>query len=179
MSALLKPKVLVTGPPGIGKTTLMTRIVSALTIPVFGFFTREIRQAGNRVGFAIETFSEPHRQGILSHIDTMSRHKVGRYGVDLTTFEKIALPELESGLRANSLIVMDEIGKMELLSDKFKILAEKIIDSDTALLATVLLKPNPFVDRLKRRGNIELIKLTAANRDNLVEKIKAKLIMAH
>jgi nucleoside-triphosphatase len=175
MSARSKPKVLLTGTPGCGKTTLIKRVVKDLNRPVYGFFTNEIRKRGARVGFKIETFGQPVRKGVLSHIDIESRHRVGKYGVDIESFENIILPELRIGMRMNSLIVIDEIGKMELFSSKFKDMLTGLFQSDTALIATILFKPHPFCDKLKSNSDVDLITVDRDNRERLVEEIVTRV----
>lgn len=171
MLALSKPKVLLTGLPGCGKTTLIKRVVARLDKPVHGFFTNELRRSGGRVGFEVQTFSKPSRKGILSHIDIKSNYRVGKYGVDIETFENIILPEFELGVKFNSLIVIDEIGKMELFSDKFRKLVLGIMDRPMPLLATILSRPHPFCDKLKNIKGLHLITITKNNRDSLIDDI--------
>ena len=160
-------KVLITGLPGVGKTTLLKRVVEKLNCPAFGFYTSELREAGNRVGFSVESLSG--EKGILSHKDIKSPYRVGRYGVDLRSFESIGVSELEKGLAADSLLVIDEIGKMELFSEKFKEVLLKAMEVPNPLLATILYKSHPFCDRLKKRADTELIKIDAGNREELVD----------
>jgi len=160
-------KVLITGLPGVGKTTLLKRVVEKLNCPAFGFYTSEVREAGNRVGFSLESLSG--EKGILSHKDVKSPYRVGKYGVDLRSFESIGVSELEKGLAADSLLVIDEIGKMELFSEKFKEVLLKAMEVPNPLLATILYKSHPFCDRLKKRADTELIKIDTGNREELVD----------
>ena len=171
MSALSSRKIFLTGKPGCGKTTLIKHVVESLGIPVYGFYTGEIQKQGKRVGFSIETFSRPSQKGILSHIDIKSKHRVGKYGVDIKAFEKIALPEIEMGLKQDSLIVIDEIGKMELFSVHFRELLIELCQSQRSLLATILYKSHPFCDKLKSHKAIEIITVNNDNRDKLVNKL--------
>lgn len=160
-------KVLITGLPGVGKTTLLKRVVEKLNCPAFGFYTSELREAGNRVGFSVESLSG--EKGILSHKDIKSPYRVGKYRVDLRSFESIGVSELEKGLAADSLIVIDEIGKMELFSEKFKEVLLKAMEVPNPLLATILYKSHSFCDRLKKRTDTELIKIDPRNREELVD----------
>jgi len=96
---------------------------------------------------------------------------VGKYGVNVDAFERLALPELNIGIRQNGLIVIDEIGKMELYSAKFKDILIELFNSHIGLLATILFKPHPFCDRLKRHTGVEVIEVNRDNRDRLVEEI--------
>ncbi len=171
MSVRSNHKILLTGLPGCGKTTLIRKVVDRLDVPVYGFFTNEIREAGQRVGFEIETFSEPSKKEILSHIDIKSKYRVSKYGVNIDAFERLALPELETGIRQNNLIVIDEIGKMELYSAKSKDILIELFNSQINLLATILFKPHPLCDRLKRYAGVEVINVNKNNRGRLVEDL--------
>ena len=164
-------KILLTGLPGCGKTTLIKRAVDRLNVKIYGFFTREIKEKGRRVGFRIETFSKPQKNGVLSHVDIKSEYRVGKYGVDIEGFERIAIPELSAGMKQGSLIAIDEIGKMELFSDKFRDIIKQIFKSEINILATIYYKHHPFCDKLKNNPGVDLITVNKDNRDELVEWI--------
>jgi nucleoside-triphosphatase len=164
-------KILLTGLPGCGKTTLIKRVVDRLSFDIYGFFTRELKDKGKRVGFGIELFSAPHKRGVLSHVNIRSKYRVGKYGVDVDAFERLAIPELSVGIKQDSLIVIDEIGKMELFSVRFKDIIEKIFNRDIDILATIYYKRHPFCDKLKNYTGVDLITVNKDNRDELVERI--------
>jgi nucleoside-triphosphatase len=165
----LKKNLLVTGMPGTGKTTLIRKVLERLPpgMTVSGFFTAEIREAGDRVGFAINTLDG--QSGLLAHIRTGGRARVGRYGVDVAGFEGMVLPILEAG-RAG-LYVIDEIGKMECFSRAFCDSVRALLDSETPLLGTVALKGGGFIAEVKARSNVALFEMTVKNRDHLIDEI--------
>ena len=142
-------------------------------MPLSGFLTRELRESGRRVGFEIETFAG--QRGLLAHIDIKGPPRVSRYGVDLEEFERLALPALEPpGTRG--LVLIDELGKMELASDRFREAVEELFESEApAIVATVHTARHPFTDALKRRPGTETVKLTKANRDRLPAELAEKL----
>ncbi|MBU0517028.1 MAG: AAA family ATPase [Proteobacteria bacterium] len=158
-------RVLLTGPPRSGKTTLIERIVRRLDRPVAGFFTREIREHGRRVGFSIITLTG--QEGVLAHVYHQSRHKVGRYGVNLADLDRIAVPSVQPDDRA-ALVIVDEIGRMECLSEKFRLAVIDLLDSDHDVLGSIAQGGGPFIQGLKARADVELIAVTPANRDELV-----------
>jgi|GEM_PF-3076637 len=84
--------VLYTGPPGCGKSTIIEKIVVRLDRPGTGFFTREMRESGRRVGFSMNILDGGH--GVLAHTDIRSPIKVGRYGVNLLDIDRIAVPSM-------------------------------------------------------------------------------------
>ena len=164
-----KKNILITGVPGIGKTTLINKISDKLKdYHSVGFFTTEIREEGIRKGF--ELVSLDGRRGILSHTEIKSPYRVGKYKVDVRGFEDflVSIPFLGSETK---LIIIDEIGKMECLSDKFKNLVRQIFDSDKMLIATIALKGEGFIANLKNRGDVKLFELTHGNRDSLLPEI--------
>ncbi len=164
-----KKNILITGIPGSGKTTLIKKISEELKDyhPV-GFFTTEIREEGIRKGF--ELVSLNGRSGILSHVEIKSPYRVGKYKVDVRGFEDFldSIPFLGS---ETNLIIIDEIGKMECLSDKFKNLVRQIFDSDKLLIATIAFKSSGFIAELKSRGDVKLFDMTHGNRDSLLPEI--------
>jgi nucleoside-triphosphatase len=141
-------------------------------VPLAGFFTEEIRERRARVGFRIETFVGG--RGVLAHVDLPGPPRVGKYGVDLEAFERLALPGLEPP--ATGATVIDELGKMELASARFRDAVSALLDAEVPLVATVHAFRHPFTDELKRRPGVELVRLTRANRDELPDALAARLV---
>jgi nucleoside-triphosphatase len=162
----MKKNIFLCGIPGIGKTTLIMRAVSQFPPgTASGFYTQEIREGKARRGFAVVTLMG--EQGVLAHVDIHSCHRVGKYGVDVAGFEALALPAIDPARVQASLIVIDEIGKMECFSSAFRQLVLNALDSSSRVLATVPLHGNSFVEALKARPDVQLIHVTPANRENL------------
>jgi len=166
-------KILITGKPRAGKTTLIKRIYENLEDEkkkeIRGFFTEEIRERGDRVGFYVENFTG--QRNIFAHVEIKSNLKVGRYGVDIECFEKIALPEIEEAIKENKILFVDEIGKMELFSERFKKLIKDALDKDLKFLGTVSISPLPFIKEIKQREDVKLYAINFLNRENLFKKI--------
>lgn len=161
--------ILVTGPPGIGKTTLIRKLSDELrNLQPVGFYTAEIREKGIRKGFELVTLDG--RRGLLSHVDIKGPYRVGKYGVDVLGFENLieCIPFFGPGA---GLIIIDELGQMECFSAKFRALAEQILESEKPLIATIALKGGGFIAEVKKRENIRLYALTHANRDTMVNEI--------
>ncbi|MCS7180414.1 MAG: AAA family ATPase, partial [bacterium] len=132
--------------------------------------TEEIREKGERVGFKIITLSG--KEGILAHKDLITPYKVSKYFVSIENLENIGVIEIEKGiLLKNCLIVIDEIGKMELFSVKFKKVVIDAFESKNKLLATILYKPNPFCDALKQRKDTKIYTLERTNFNRIKEEI--------
>jgi len=161
--------IFISGLPGCGKTTLIIEILKELKIPARGFFTEEIRRGGKRIGFKIITLSG--KEGILAHVDIKSPFKVSKYGVNLKDLEEIGVKEIERSLKENFLIVVDEIGKMEIFSSKFREAILKALNSKNKVLGTIMLKENPFCDKIKQRKDTKVFYLTRENREKIKKEI--------
>jgi nucleoside-triphosphatase len=166
-------KLLLTGLPGCGKTTVIIRLADMLKArKIAGFYTQEIRDAGQRTGFSLQTFSGG--KSVLSNINLKNGPRVGRYRVDVEKFEQIVLLELAVNKDAD-LYLIDEIGKMECFSSKFIEMIKQILDSSIPLVATVALKGSGFIAQVKDLEDVELITVTAENRDLLPSKISTQM----
>ncbi len=162
--------IFITGKPGVGKTTLIKEILRKLKIEARGFFTQEIREKGERVGFKIVTLTG--KRGILAKKGLKTIYQVSKYGVLLNDLEKIGLKEIEEAIGKNFLIVIDEVGKMELFSQKFKKVILAALNSENKVLGTIMLKKDPFADQIKKRKDTKVFYLKKENR----EKIKREII---
>jgi nucleoside-triphosphatase len=164
---------LLTGNPGCGKTTIIKQILSELSQPAGGFYTQEIRVDGIRKGFEIITLGG--QRGILAHVEQRSRHRIGKYGVDLVTLEEVGVAALERALADQLLMVIDEIGPMEILSSRFCSIVRRAIHSDARILGTIVKRPNPFSDQIKLLPQVRLIEVTLANRAALKNHLLSQL----
>ena len=171
----LAPKLLLVGRPGAGKSTVAQRTADFLRgsgLRVGGFFTGELRERGRRVRFAVETF--PGERATLAHVSFPGPPRVSKYGVDVEAFERVALPALAKAADAD-VVIIDELGKMELASEPFRAAVSAVFDRPVPVVATVQAAAHPFTDGLKRRRDIEALRVTRANRDDLPELLAARL----
>jgi nucleoside-triphosphatase len=161
-------KIFLVGRPGIGKTTIIKKWISEILNQAGGFYTEEIRIKDRRVGFKIKTIDG--KEGILAEIGR-GEYNVGKYKVNLEIFEKIGVKTIEEKLKDERIeyIVIDEIGKMELFSEKFKNIVRKIITSDKNVIGVITMAKNVFVEELKKY-DIKIIEVNEGNRDRLLNK---------
>lgn len=165
--ASLGPRVLLTGRPGVGKTTVVRRVAERVERRAVGFVTEEVREAGGkrRAGFDVVTLER--RRSPLARRGAPGP-RVGAYGVDVKSFEGVALPALEAALEDPlALVVVDEIGKMEFASRRFVELLEGVLERPNPLLGTILQARHPVADRIRAREDIVVREVTPENRDRL------------
>jgi nucleoside-triphosphatase len=122
------------------------------------------------VGFAVEAIGD--ERAVLAHVDLPGPPRVGRYGVDLDAFERVALPALEG---PEQIAVIDELGKMELASAAFREAVTELFRADVDIVATVHVFRNPLTDALRRRSDVEVVGVMRANRDELPNQLAARL----
>lgn len=166
--------ILLTGPPRIGKTTIVRAVVSQLKDKCAGFCTEEIKENDERVGFKLSTIAS--KSCVLSHKNIRGHYHVGKYGVSIECIEEVGVPAIKQGIRAGKIIVIDEIGKMEILSRPFRLAVLDALNSKSPVIGTMLFKRQPFCDKIRARGDVEVIEVTEENRneiqDILIEKIQ-------
>jgi nucleoside-triphosphatase len=160
---------LLTGKPGTGKTTVIRQALAGATAKAGGFYTEEVRSGGNRLGFHIVTLDG--QEAILSHVDNRSRYRVGKYGVDISNLDGIAVAAIERAIDHSDLIVIDEIGKMELFSTRFREAVLKAMASGKKVLGTIMLASHPFADDIKHRLEVRLIEVTRNNYQQVLKEI--------
>lgn len=164
---------LITGPPRCGKTTFILKISqdNALSERIGGFITEEVRERGERVGFKIISLPDK-KEGFLAKKGFSSPYRVGKYGVNLKDLEDIGCAAIEDALHSRKTILLDEIGKMELFSDKFKNILLKALDSPLKLLASIMERRNDFADKIKKRRDVKLALLSRNNFEALFTEIE-------
>lgn len=168
---------LITGLPGVGKTTLIRTLAERLTeYRPAGFYTEEIRnERGIREGFRLVTLCD--RRLVLSHLSHIRHtgpYRVGRYGVDVAEFECL-LEELNLRDSLAPVIIIDEIGKMECFSRRFIDTVTLLLDGPKTLVATIALKGEGFIRQVKQRPDCRLVTVTRENRDRLPDELASEL----
>lgn len=162
----MSQKIFLTGRPGIGKTTVIRKVVKQVkerNISLSGFYTQEIRENKRRAGFKIKGLNG--YEGILAHVNLNTKYRVGKYSVKLEDIEECIekLKETESDI-----LVIDEIGKMELYSEKFKTWIENLLNSDKKVIGVIQKR---ISQKFKAKYNLDLMRVTEKNRNSLPNKI--------
>ena len=163
-------KILITGRPGAGKTTVVKDVAARIKPVAGGFLTEEIREQGRRLGFRVRDIHSGET-GALAHVRQKDGPRVGKYRVDVASFERIGVQALREGMGREGCIIIDEIGKMEMCSHSFTELVAEIMEGDRPVVATIPAFRHPFLDRLRERGEVELIEVTASNREGLADRL--------
>jgi nucleoside-triphosphatase len=165
----MKRALLLTGRPGTGKTALIKEALARTGVRAGGFYTEEIRTGGVREGFRIVTLDG--QEAMLAHVDVRGPYRVSRYNVDTDALDTVGVSALRRALQESDLIIIDEIGKMELLSPRFREAVTEAINSDRKLLGTIMLNPHPFADQIKRRPEVELLPVTRDNHSEALTRV--------
>jgi len=163
----MKQVYLLTGRPGTGKTSLIKQAVARMKGKAGGFYTEEIRSQGVREGFRLVTLDG--QEVILAHINIHSQYRVSKYGVDIDSLDRVGVSALHKAAQQCDLVVIDEIGKMELFSANFRRAVFQMIDSGKRILGTIMLNPNPWADAIKRQPQVNLVTVTRTNYQDVLE----------
>jgi nucleoside-triphosphatase len=166
---IMKTVYLLTGRPGVGKTSLIKEVVADLKGKAGGFYTAEIRRGGVREGFQMVTLDA--ETAVLAHTGNRSNYRVSKYGVDIEALERVGVAAITKADEECDLVVIDEIGKMELFSDKFKVAVLTAINSGKKVLGTIMLNSHPWADAVKDNLRVRVITLTRNNRPAVLREI--------
>jgi len=165
----MKRVLLLTGKPGTGKTALIKEALAGTKVKRGGFYTEEIRTGGVRQGFRIVTLDG--QEATLAHVGISSPYQISKYRVDTDALDRVGVTALRLALKESYLIVIDEIGKMELLSPRFRETVTQVINSGKKVLGTIMLNPHPFADEIKRHPEVETLLVTRDNRTEVMKKV--------
>jgi nucleoside-triphosphatase len=171
----MKRVYLLTGSPGSGKTRLIKTALADFKGCAGGFYTEELRsEKSERYGFRLVALDG--KSGTMAHARLKSAGRVGKYGVDIKVLDEIGVAAIIDAITNCDVIVIDEIGRMELLSENFKTAVLKAIESGKKVLGTVMLNHHPFADSIKRRPDIELIPVMRTNNEQVLREVKEWLL---
>lgn len=171
------PKIGITGMPNVGKTRTLLKIIEFLEeagYKIEGMITKPILKNDERVGFIVEDFQSCENE-VFAHIDFDLKDKVGKYGVNINALEKIGIPAIEKAINDDQvhIIIIDEIGKMEMISEKFCDTVIEALDSDKPIMVTLHKKSRtPLLQDVRRRDDIRILEVTPVNRNLLPYKIE-------
>lgn len=168
------PIILITGQPGIGKTTILKQLAEKAGDQAGGFYTQEIREGGVRKGFEIVTFD-----GERAHLSLKSPQKAfdneiifKSYRVNLDGIEKVAVPALMKARDEGKIIFIDEIGPMEISSRTFcDTIGQLLDDENVTMIGTIVRRPCRFADDVKRHPRVQIVEITYKNRDGMVDEV--------
>jgi nucleoside-triphosphatase len=177
----LKRLFFVTGQPGIGKTTIILKTVEALRdmgFKVGGMLSREVREKGTRLGFELIDL-DTEKRGWLAHVNQPEGPHVSKYRVNLRDLENIGAGSIRNALTDAQIVVVDEIGPMELHSSAFKEAVVQAMNSDKLVVGVIHQRArDPLIDSLRKRDDVEIFEATYGNRTTLHNLLIEQVVSA-
>jgi nucleoside-triphosphatase len=161
--------LLLTGKPGTGKTAIIREALARTGTKAGGFYTEEIRARGIRQGFKIITIGG--QEAVLAHVNISSPYRVSKYKVDIDNLNRLGVSALRQALEKADLIVVDEIGKMEIISPQFRESVRQATESGKRVLGTIMLNADPFADEVKRHSGVRTLTVTGVNNREVLEEV--------
>jgi len=176
-------KILLTGKPGVGKTTVLVETIRELEargVRVGGMVSREVRDGGVRVGFEISDLASG-RKGWLAHVEQQEGPQIGKYRVDLKDLVEIGVNAINQAASdsTTSVIAIDEVGPMELCSEDFRNAVEKAVEAEKPLIGTIHYKArSTLIDDIRSRSDVKIIEITHDNRSYVKRAVLNELLQA-
>ena len=165
----MKQAYLLSGAPGVGKTTIIRQAIATVKERAGGFYTSEIRRQGVRQGFEIITLDGS--SATLAHVNIRSPHRVSKYGVDTDNLDKVGVAALRRAIKECDIVVIDEIGKMELFSVAFREAVLEALESRKKLLGTIMLPSHPWADQIKQDPRVKVLLVSRTNHQQVLEEL--------
>jgi nucleoside-triphosphatase len=160
---------LITGGPGVGKPTRVRQAVAAVAGRAGGFYPGEIRRGGVRQGFRLVTLNGT--EATLAHISIPGPPRVSKYGVNLAALEGVGVAAVDRAVAVGDLVVIDEIGRMELFSAAFREAVSRAVEGGHRVLGTVMQAPHPFADAIKAHPRVRLLPLGRATYPQVYQEV--------
>ena len=158
--------ILIVGSNGVGKSTLIRKLISGLSVPVYGMITKKEDEGAD--GFCpvyIHRYGEPHR---FSTENLVGKCKSGCSTAFPDAFDrfadKLVFPD-------NGVIVLDELGFLERNSPVFTNAILRLFDQAPLLIAAVRDKSTPFLDAVRAHPRAVCYPINAENRDALTAQL--------
>ena len=167
-------KIGITGLPEAGKTFALRKVIEMLeddNAIVGGMLTEPILDNGEKVGFNVIDWMTK-QEGVIAHKNHESKTIVGDFGINLDILETIGVGAINSASEDAEIIIIDEVGKIEVESDLFIDAVKRALDTDKPLILTLHKKSrNPLLQDIRRRDDVRILEVTPINRNLLPYKI--------
>lgn len=164
-------RVGIAGLSGSGKTQVLLRVIDMLKdeeLTIGGMITEPITAEHRRVGFSVVNWMTGEKK-VFAHVDFDTGVMVDKYEVDLEALNSVGVAAINKAIEDEvDLIVIDEIGKMEMESEKFNDAVREALDTDIAMIMTIHKKSrNPLLQDIRRRDDIRMLEVTPINKNIL------------
>jgi nucleoside-triphosphatase len=172
-------RLFLTGEPGSGKTTAMRKTVELLIlrgVRVGGMLSGEIREGGIRVGFNLEDLVT-HEKGTLAGVGLQDGPRVGKYRVNLYDIDRIGVRAIDKAVKDLEVVVVDELGPMELFSTTFVQAVERALASPRHFLGTIHKRAShSLTSSIRSNSKYIIFEITPENRDRMSKEIAQRII---
>ncbi len=167
-------KIGITGLPGSGKTHALLRVIDMLKeeeLSIGGMVDEPVEDGRRKTGFTVRNLLTGEQQ-MFASVDYESKIVVGKIGVDLSKLEEVGVKAIKDAMEQCDIIVIDEVGKMEVESEAFVEAVKESLEVGKPMIITLHKKSrNPLLQDIRRRDDVRILEVTPTNRNLLPYKI--------
>lgn len=177
-------KILLTGEPQGGKSTVVEQVFKNYSDRIVGIVAQEMKGVDEkRQGFNSKVFGNPNKM-IFAHVDIVSPVKVGKYGVDVMVLDEIAQmlsQQMEIAINQKKVLIFDEIGLMQTYSRNLRIAIEQVIESDVPSILTIKqdVSESDWLKKIKSQPDLIFLTINPGNRQQVLEDLSSYVERSH
>ncbi|MGY4686404.1 nucleoside-triphosphatase [Petrotoga sp. DB-2] len=171
---MIKKNIFLTGFVGVGKSTIISKVIKQLSLNISGFSVAREGKKNNWNSFYLIDASS------LSKDNQPRKNEFNRFAfrndysknweINIQVFDKIGV-QLLTNIDHADVVIMDELGRFELTAYQFQKKVKEVLNSDKPVLGVIKDESNAFLDDIRNRKDVQIFRVTLENREEVYKEV--------